>query len=409
MLTHPQSRAATDDWGFDEGAGEEAIEAAIGLRALLRANAAEGDAQRYPTAEVIAALDAANLWALAVPRRLGGRGVSATALYRVGAELAKGDPSVGWVSQIINGTTWVTSLGPDALQDELFANGPPKIAGAFNPPGTAIPVDGGYRVTGRWPYASGIRHTEWSQWGVKIVHADGKVSPGNFCYIPTSDLTIEDSWYVTGLQGTGSDTAVVEDIFVPEHRVVLAERSFNYVEPGKRNYGAASDFFAQMALVHRTMTGVPLGAAEALLETVAEAAKTRPLVGTVFARQADSQVVAKDIGEAAIKIDAARVLIEDATGLLDRAALDRRTLSERERARNKAEANYAMQIAGEAVQTLMYVAGSSAFNHANPASRYFRDFNMVARHFGNIPSVGHEVYGRSLLGVVPNAVPPHMY
>src|SRR3546814_16373400 len=77
----------------------------------------------------IAAFDKADLWAVAVPQRLGGRGVSATALVRMGAELAKGDPSAAWVSQIINGTTWVTSLGPDALQEELFANGVPKIAG----------------------------------------------------------------------------------------------------------------------------------------------------------------------------------------------------------------------------------------------------------------------------------------
>src|SRR3546814_13466802 len=80
-----------------------------------------------------------------------------------------------------------------------------------------------------------------------------------------------------------------------------------------------------------------------------------------------------------------------------------RSLSERERARNKAQANYAMQILGEAVQSLMMVGGSSAFNNANPACRYWRDFSMVARHFGNIPNVGHEVYGRSILGVTPNA------
>jgi 3-hydroxy-9,10-secoandrosta-1,3,5(10)-triene-9,17-dione monooxygenase len=409
LKTVPRDAAPAAVDGFDEKAGEDAIAAAMGLRELLRAEAAGGDARRYPSEAVIRALDEADLWAVAVPKRLGGRGASALSLVRMGAELAKGDPSVAWVSQIINGTTWVTSLGPDALQDELFANGVPRIAGAFNPPGTAIPVDGGYRVTGSWPYASGIRHTEWSQWGIKIVHPDGTTVMGNFCYIPTRELTIEDSWYVTGLQGTGSDTATVTELFVPEHRVVHAARSFNYVEPGKRNHGAPSDYFAQMAFVHRTMTGTPLGAAEALLETVSTAATAKPLVGTIFARQSDSQVVAKEIGEAGIKIHSARLLIEDATRLLDVAGLARRTLSERERACNKAQANYAIQILAEAVQTLMFVAGSGAFNDAHPAARYWRDFNMVARHFGNIPAVGHEVYGRSLLGITPSAVPPHMY
>jgi alkylation response protein AidB-like acyl-CoA dehydrogenase len=398
-----------DIWAFDEEAGEAVVAAAKSLQPLLRSEAAIGDAQRYPSPAVIAALDEAGLFAVAVPKRLGGRGVSATAVVRMGAELAKGDPSVAWVSQIINGTSWVTSLGPDALQDELFATGVPKIAGAFNPPGTAIPVEGGYRVTGTWPYASGIRHAAWGQWGVKIVHPDGNVVMGNFCYIPAADMVLENTWHVTGLQGTGSDTITVKDVFVPENRMVHAARSFNYVEPGKRHHGAPSDYFAQLAMVHRTMCGVPLGAAEGLLAFVTENAKAKPLVGTLFARQADSQVVAKDIGEAAAKIGAGRLLIEDAATTLDRAALAKRMLSEPERARNKAQANYAMQILGEAVQALMYVAGSGAFNHSCPAVRYWRDFNMVARHFGNIPNVGFEVLGRSLLGVTPNAIPPFMY
>jgi alkylation response protein AidB-like acyl-CoA dehydrogenase len=408
-MQSPRDSSSDLVWGFDDDAGKRAIEAAADLRPLLASNAAAADVQRFPTEQVIRAMDEARLWDLAVPQRLGGQGLSATALTRVGAELGKGDPSVGWVAQIINGTTWVTSLASDELQEELFAGGVPKIAGAFNPPGTAILVDGGYRVSGKWPYSSGIRHAQWGQWGIKIVHPDGTEVPGNFCYVPTSDFDLEDSWYVTGLQGTGSDTVVIEDVFVPERRVVHAAKSYNYVEPGKRNYGAPSDFFAQMALVHRTMCGVPLGAMEALLDHVVEAAKTKPLVGTVFKRQADSQVVARDIGEAATKIRAARLLIESATMELDQAALERRVLTEPERARNKALANHAMKILQEASQTLMYVAGSSAFNNANPASRYWRDFNMVARHFGNIPSVGYEVFGRSLLGVTPNAVPPHMY
>jgi alkylation response protein AidB-like acyl-CoA dehydrogenase len=403
---HSEAAAAFE---FDEKAGRQALIAATELQPLLRAHASEGDIQRFPGPEVIEALDQADLWALAVPKRLGGKGVSATAFVRVSAALAKGDPSAAWVFQIINGTTWVTSLASDALQDDLFADGAPKIAGAFNPPGTALPVEGGYRVTGAWPYASGIRHAKWAQGGIKIVHPDGNVVMGNFCYIPTDEMELKDSWFVTGLQGTGSDTMVAEDVFVPEHRIVHAAKSYNHVEPGKRNYGAPSDYFAQMALVHRTMTGVALGAAEALAEHVAQAATEKPYVGTFFARQADSQALAKSLGEAAIKIDTARLLIETATGALDEAALERRTLTERERARNKAQANYAIQILDEAVSALMFIAGSGAFNHSNPAVRYWRDFNMVARHFGNIPAVGMEVYGRSLLGVTPNAVPPFMY
>src|SRR3546814_372371 len=99
LVQFPDKAQAGARWAFDEEAGEEVVNAAISLRPLLQENAAKGDVQRYPAPEVIAAFDKADLWAVAVPQRLGGRGVSATALVRMGAELAKGDPSAARVSQ----------------------------------------------------------------------------------------------------------------------------------------------------------------------------------------------------------------------------------------------------------------------------------------------------------------------
>jgi alkylation response protein AidB-like acyl-CoA dehydrogenase len=398
----------TPEWGFDEEAEARILTQVRELRPLLQQNAAATEAQRTPTREVIAALDAIDAWSVAIPKRLGGHGVGARGLARISAEMAKGDPSIAWVSQIINGTTWVTTLASDELQAEIFGNGVPKISGVFNPPGNAIAVAGGYRVSGRWPYASGCRQAKWGQWGIKIAHSDGSCVPGNFCYIPMAELRIEDTWHVPGMQGTGSDTVIAEDIFVPERRVVHAAKSYNYVEPGKVRYGAPSDYFAQISFVHRTSAGVLLGAAEGLLETVCEAAKVKPMVGTTLVRQIDSGAVVRDLGEAAAKLITARSLIEGAAHELDLAALERRVMSELERARNKLQASYAVQIMDEAVQSLMFVAGSGAFNYSSPASRYWRDFNVASRHFAYIPVVAFEAYGRSLLGVAPNIVPPHM-
>ena len=133
------------------------IEKVRALRPLLRQNAKAGEAQRTPTAEVIKAIDDLGIWWMIVPRRWGGLGLSATAMTRINAELAKGDPSVAWVSQILNGTTWVGTLGSDALQQELYGNGLPRICSAATPLGTAQPVEGGYLDSGRWPYCSGSR------------------------------------------------------------------------------------------------------------------------------------------------------------------------------------------------------------------------------------------------------------
>jgi alkylation response protein AidB-like acyl-CoA dehydrogenase len=408
LMKQIRPSVAAHEIGFDDDAEAQILSGLRALRPLLQAEAAAAEALRSPTDKVVAALDELDVWAVAVPKRLGGRGISSTGLLRVSAEMAKGDPSVSWVSQIINGTTSVTTLASDELQEEIFGNGVPKISGVFNPPGTATPVEGGYRVSGKWPYCSGFRQSAWGQWGVKIVHADGSVVPGNFCYVPSSEMHIEDTWYVPGLQGTGSDTAVAEHVFVPEHRMVHAARSYNYVAPGKKHHGAPSDYFPPLTMVHRTSAGVLLGAAEGLYEVVSEAAKVRPVVATSFTRQIDSQVAVRDLGEAATKLLTARMLLESATREMDAAALQRRPLTMPERCRSKAQGCFAAQIMTEAVESLMFIAGSSAFNYSNTASRYWRDFNVGARHFAYAPNIGFEVYGRSLLGVEPNLMPAHM-
>src|SRR3546814_18374167 len=110
-------------------------------------------------------------------------------LVRMGAELAKGDPSAAWVSQIINGTTWVTSLGPDALQEELFANGVPKIAGAFNPTGTAIPVEDGQRATANGPSATGILKSNGDSGEIKTGMSMAPAVPAPYLNIPQANQT----------------------------------------------------------------------------------------------------------------------------------------------------------------------------------------------------------------------------
>src|ERR1700758_2526401 len=117
-------------WGFRDDLVPGILEQVRALRPLLRKNAQAGEAQRTPTPEVIKAIDDLGIWWMLVPRRWGGLGLSATAMARINAELSKGDPSVAWVSQIINGTTWVGTLGSDALQQVLYGSGRSRICSA---------------------------------------------------------------------------------------------------------------------------------------------------------------------------------------------------------------------------------------------------------------------------------------
>src|ERR1700678_1579865 len=129
---------------------QELIAAAREIQPLLRRNAPLGEAQRSMTDEVLQVLDKLGMFSLLTPRRWGGRGLSSTSFSRVNREVAKGDPAVAWVVQIINGCTWIATLTSDRLQEELFSGGIPRFCSSSAIPGTARRVAGGYLISGNW-------------------------------------------------------------------------------------------------------------------------------------------------------------------------------------------------------------------------------------------------------------------
>jgi 3-hydroxy-9,10-secoandrosta-1,3,5(10)-triene-9,17-dione monooxygenase len=377
-------------------------------RALLRRNAPLGEAQRSMTDEVLLTLEQLGLWSLLLPRRWGGTGLSSAAFSRVNREVAKGDPAVAWVVQIINGCTWIASLTSDRLQEELFAGGIPRFCSSFAVPGSARRVDGGYIVDGTWPYNSGSRQSSWGQYLVTLQREDGSLAPGNFVYIPMSEVTILDTWYTVGMQGTSSDSASVKNLFVPEHRLVAAEKTFGYREPGKRHVGAPSDNWQVFPLIRAAGLGQLVGATEAALELALEGAQRKPVPNTTYTRQMNSPVIQRNLGEAAAKIEAASLLATSLCNEQDQAALAGNQLSPIDRARQKASCALCVELLGAALDKIMYVGGSSAFALSNELQRFWRDFNMAARHAIYLPDFGYEAYGGMRLGLEQTAVPPNL-
>lgn len=232
---------------------------------------------------------------------------------------------------------------------------------------------------------------------------------GNFVYLKRSDFEMEDTWFTAGLQGTGSDTAVAKDAFVPSHRMVKVEKSFEYKDPDRQHFGAPSDYWPVTPLIRTTSAGMFIGAAEAMLEMLKKQVTTKPLVTTTHNPAASSQVVQLEIGAATAKISAARQIILNATGELDAAALERRALSLADRARLKGEHAVAFELISASVEKIMHIAGSGAFMTKNDLQRFWRDIGVGTRHIAFLPQLGYEVYGRNLLGIEPNMIPPGLY
>jgi alkylation response protein AidB-like acyl-CoA dehydrogenase len=382
----------------DKATADALVARARELRPFLMTEAPAGEKQRNPTAAVDKMLKEEGFLRMLLPKRLGGYGLSPTDLSRVQIEIAKGDPSISWVVQIVNGTSWITSLAPDGVQDAVFGDGPAAVCGAYNPPGKARKVDGGWIINGAWPYTSGSRQSTWAQQGVVLEGYEGPVVPGiSMCYIPFSDLTITDTWYVTGMQGTGSDTSVAKDVFIPDAQMVLMDERAGQIDRTKRHFGAPSDLLPAIPVVRTTGIAQLLGAVEAMLEIVRAEAPKKPVLTTTIMPRTNSGAYMRDLGETAATLQTARLILFDLTAELDAVGYGAELTLEA-KARGRGQCAKLIEMIHQASESLMFQAGSSAFGLDKPISRYWKDVSMGLRHIQNIPTIGYEIYGRNIAG-----------
>lgn len=394
---------------YNEKVQDEVIGRVREIQPMLLRTAQQADIDRRLSDEAFAAATDAGVWAMATPRRWGGLGASATAMTLVGAELSKGNPSLGWISLVLHGGTWLASVGPDALQEIVFGDSetPPVICGVFNPPGTAEEVDGGYLINGSWPYASGCRHASWAQLGVNIRKRDGTIEPGGFAYLRREQYRIDDTWYPIGLRATGSETIVAKDVFIPTAQFFHTTKlGIGVHSPDKRYVGEPADYWPFLPFLRGALLGVMVGASMAIRERVTEAASKRPIIYTNYARQADAVMAQGELGKAAAKLNAAEALVINNCGLIDQAGRSRVPMTPQQRVRSKGEAAITVDLISSAVDQLMFLAGSGAMMDSNPIQRFYRDVVFGLRHTAVLPYVGYEVYGKGLLEIEPNISAP---
>ncbi|MFF2027749.1 acyl-CoA dehydrogenase family protein, partial [Streptomyces sp. NPDC058171] len=181
---------------------------------ILTKNAAEGERNRRVVEESIQAMTDAGLFKLAVPKRYGGYETSMRTMLDVSAAVAESDGGTAWVLTLTNVCAWLTGLFPTRAQDEVFGADPDaKVSGVLTPTSETTRVDGGYRVTGRWYYNSGSWHATWAVLGIPITNDAGEVIDQGLALIPTSEMQLEDTWFVAGMKSSGSNCLVATDVF----------------------------------------------------------------------------------------------------------------------------------------------------------------------------------------------------
>ena len=375
------------------------VERTAALVPMLRQYAAAAEKERRVPQATLEALDQAGVFRMMAPKKLGGDEADFETQSRVLAEIARACPSTSWVATIYSAMVWVASAFPDGAQDEVFAAGVPRIAGVFSPTGTAVRQGSGFIINGRWPYNTGCHGAQWTV-VVALVTKDAG-DPVPYCVLVRStELTIVDDWYASGMAGTGSHTVVAEGIFVPAHRALPLPDMVEGRYPERHN--SSNPYFnyplAQVLVVNAG--GTTLGIARGALETFFDRLPGRGIMYTTYADKSAAPVTHLQVGEASLKIDSAASHVQRAAAILD--GHPGAILTMRERVRSRAHVGYATGLAREAVDLLFYASGASSIQSHVPMQRFQRDMQALANHAIMHAPTAVELYGRVLCGLEPN-------
>jgi 3-hydroxy-9,10-secoandrosta-1,3,5(10)-triene-9,17-dione monooxygenase len=378
----------------------ELVERAESLRPILERNAVEAETTRRIPQENLDALREAGLLKITVPRRYGGFEVPLSTKLAVSEAVARNTcGSTAWVTALINVCNWMGGLLPARGQDDIWGENPEAaIAGVLNPSSDVKNVPGGYEVSGRWPWASGSLHANWVLVGIEVPDEAGNVVDQALAFAPIEDVTIEDTWYVAGMKGTGSNTIVADSIFIPEHRTFSVPRAIEnlYATPYTDEIAYRQSFIPTLTLI---LGGPQIGLGQAALDFVLSKAGKRGIAYTKFEHQSDSTAFQLEIAKAAMLLDTGRLHMYRAASDIERAALAGDPLDYLSRARARGDTGYGIKRIREAIDVLMSAHGASAFADISPLQRIWRDSNTAGRHAVIDPAVNEEVYGKALVGV----------
>jgi 3-hydroxy-9,10-secoandrosta-1,3,5(10)-triene-9,17-dione monooxygenase len=379
--------------------GQTLIQRAAVLVPMLREQAAAAERARRVPQESFEALGDAGVFRMMAPKKYGGDEATFETQADVLGEIARGCPSTSWVATIFSAMAWLVAAFPDEAQEEVFADDP-RISGVFSPTGAAFRRDGGFVVSGRWPFNTGCHGARWTVLNAVLAADSGPGMP--MCVLVRSrELTIVDDWYASGMAATGSNTIVAESVFVPSHRAVPLPELVEARYPARR-HNAANPYFnyplASVLVVNGG--GTPIGIARGAFESFFVRLPGRGIMYTDYANKAEAPVTHLQVGEAALKIESADAHVRRAAAILDRHPGG--PMSKEARIKCRAHIGYATGLAREAVDTLFNAAGASAIQTHVPIQRLQRDMQALANHAIMHAQTATELYGRVLCGLEPN-------
>lgn len=388
------------------------LAAARAMAPRIRAVRDEIEDRRRLPLPLVRAMARAGLFQLLRPRALGGLETDPLTFLALIEEVARADASAAWLLMTNNGGLVAAWLSDRAGRTIYEADPDAVVGGTLVPRGQALPVEGGYRISGRWPFASGVQHCAWMAVACVVVDGAGQPLPGPLgrpqvraCFVPAPACTVLDTWSVGGLRGTGSHDILIEGHVVPEELTCTLDAPPDrpgplYAFPA---WGLGAAAMATVCL------GAARGAVDALVALAggagpAGAAETPPPGGRAGPPLGERPLLHAQLAQAEAHLGGARAFLLETVGEVWGTVCAGRTPSPQQRVRLRLAATHAGDGAVRAVDLANTAAGSAALYTRNPIERAFRDVHAAVHHF-NLQPWTYEAAGRAILGLPP-AGPP---
>ncbi|MGS1016907.1 acyl-CoA dehydrogenase family protein [Allosphingosinicella humi] len=349
---------------------------------------AEFSAQRQLSADIVEKLKAIGVYRALVAREFGGDEQSPAEFLRLIERISTADGSAGWVASFGVSALYLASLPRETIA-EIYANGPDVVfAGGLFPPQTAVPVDGGLKVTGKWKFGSGSTGADLIGVGIKV---DGGPQSGlpRMAVMPAEKVKIVPNWEVNGLQGTGSHDLVVDGVVVPENWTFIRGSAATLDRPLYR--------YPSMAFAAQVLAVVGLGVARAALDEITAMAGGRGSI-TGAPLLADRAYVQIEIAKAEAALRSARAFFYEATESAWAKLVAGETLVIEDINFIRLAASHAARVGSDVASAAYKLSGTTGIYTAHPIARHVQDAMVVVQH-AFLSEGTWQSAGRVLLGL----------
>jgi 3-hydroxy-9,10-secoandrosta-1,3,5(10)-triene-9,17-dione monooxygenase len=368
---------------------DEVLARVRALTAGIRDGAAAAEEARTVPQETIDGLLAAGITRILIPPQYGGYGLSLDTWFEVVREIGKADASHAWCASLMIHHPHYLSQFPEAAQKAVWADGIDiSIAASIQPVGRVTPVEGGYRVSGEFPFASGINHSRWLVVGSMVE------TEATFFLIGPNDFKIKDTWFTNAMRATGSNTAVCDDVYVSEsHTLALADVREGKTPGGKLH---ANPIYRAPWISYAPLTfATPmLGAAQGAYELFRDWTKSRRSGRGGFAIAEVTSVQVR-LARAAADLDASELLLRRAIDVARAETPPSLAL----RARSMRDCSRAAELCVGVIDELIAMSGTAVFAAAHPLQRAWRDIHFAAMHVALNPEQNFSHFGRTEFGL----------